>query len=167
MLKTIENTREKNKFNVVVIGYGNELRSDDGVGQRVADLVKTWELPNVYSLSVQQLTPEIVEILANVDIAIFVDAHSGIEQLQVSTLEPAYGAMTMGHISNPRMLLAIAQELYSSYPQTWLISIPAYNFFLGNYLSPVTEAGINDALRQIEYLIRIQQETTESFRNDC
>lgn len=141
---------------VLVIGYGNELRSDDGVGQRVADAVEAWGLPNVHSLSVHQLTPELAEILAQVDIAIFVDAYPGILQVQVSPLEPARVAVTSGHNSNPRVLLAIAQALYGYYPQTWLIAIPAHNFQIGNSLSPIAETGMAEALEQIDFLIRIQ-----------
>lgn len=163
----MQDTRNKNKLNVIVIGYGNELRSDDGVGQRVADAVQTWGLPNVHSLSVHQLTPELAEILAHVDIAIFVDAYPGIMEVQVSTLEPARIAVTNGHNSNPRVLLAIAQALYGYYPQTWLIAIPAHNFHLGNCLSPIAETGMAEALKQIDFLIRIQTQTTASFRNEC
>ncbi len=42
---------------VLVIGYGNTLRSDDGAGKRVAELVAEWQLLNVRSLLVHQLTP--------------------------------------------------------------------------------------------------------------
>ena len=31
----------------IVIGYGNDLRSDDGIGPRVANEVEAWGLPNV------------------------------------------------------------------------------------------------------------------------
>lgn len=64
----------------LIIGYGNELRSDDGVGQRVSDTVATWKLPNVRALSVFQLTPELTENLATVNVAIFVDAYPILEE---------------------------------------------------------------------------------------
>lgn len=32
---------------ILVIGYGNDLRSDDAVGQRVAQMIAVWNLSNV------------------------------------------------------------------------------------------------------------------------
>ena len=42
----------------LVIGYGNTLRGDDGVGVLVADALEGWNQA-VRTLSVQQLTPEL------------------------------------------------------------------------------------------------------------
>ena len=58
----------------LVIGYGNSLRSDDGIGVRVAEIVADWYLPEVRSLCLPQLTPELAADLAKVDLVIFVDA---------------------------------------------------------------------------------------------
>ncbi len=35
----------------LVVGYGNSLRSDDGIGMRIAEIVASWHLPEVRSLS--------------------------------------------------------------------------------------------------------------------
>jgi hydrogenase maturation protease len=63
-----------NLRSILVIGYGNSLRSDDEAGCRVADLVASWELPYVRSLTVHQLTPELAEPIAQSELTIFVDA---------------------------------------------------------------------------------------------
>ncbi|GAB4210505.1 MAG: hydrogenase maturation protease [Coleofasciculaceae cyanobacterium] len=146
-------------LNILVIGYGNTLRSDDGVGQAVAEAVKTWELPNVNSIAVHQLTPELVEPLASVDLAIFVDAYSANEEqdVQLCPLEPAASGWTIGHSSMPRALLAIALALYNYYPQAWLVAIPAKNFELGDSLSPLAQGGMEQALEVILRLIQAQK----------
>ena len=59
---------------ILVIGYGNTLRSDDGVGPRVAMAVASREWPGFNAIAVQQLTPELAEPLAAAELAIFVDA---------------------------------------------------------------------------------------------
>jgi Ni,Fe-hydrogenase maturation factor len=51
----------------IVIGYGNELLSDDAIGPRVANLINLWHLSHVQSLAVHQLTPELAANLANVN----------------------------------------------------------------------------------------------------
>ncbi len=43
---------------ILVIGYGNSLRSDDGVGPFVAEAVEALRLPGVHTLICQQLSPE-------------------------------------------------------------------------------------------------------------
>ena len=139
---------------ILIIGYGNTLRSDDGVGQAVAEAVKTTEF--VTSLAVHQLTPELAEPLANVDLAIFVDAYpaDAEQRVQVSPLAPADSGMMMGHTSSPQSLLAIAQILYNHYPQAWLVAIPGQNFELGTHLSPLVKQRVEQALEVIDRLIK-------------
>lgn len=87
---------------VLLIGYGNDLRSDDAAGLRVSDAIAqgaapfgsiaSWRLANVSTFCVHQLTPELAEILAKADIAIFVDAYPAIVQqdVQVCPIELAH-----------------------------------------------------------------------------
>ncbi|PIG92317.1 hydrogenase maturation protease [Gloeocapsopsis sp. IPPAS B-1203] len=146
--------------NVILIGYGNRLRNDDGVGQAVADAVAAWKLPHVRAIATHQLTPELVEMLATADLAIFSDAYStDTLQIQVQLLEPAPSRMITGHCCEPQMLLAIAQLLYGYCPSSWLVKIPAINFSLGDRFSTVAQHGMAQALKQIEFLI-LQQEVT-------
>lgn len=51
----------------LVISYGNQLRSDDGIGQQVSDEVERWNLPQVQVKSLHQLTPELADNLSKVD----------------------------------------------------------------------------------------------------
>lgn len=140
---------------VVVIGYGNTLRSDDGAGQQVATLVQQWDLPQVRSYPVHQLTPELAAEIATAQMAIFVDAYSESSTVQVHPLTDEVVATTnrLGHTSNPRSLLNLAKTLYGAAPAAWWVLIPAINFDFGEQLSPTTEAGIAVALEKIKQLI--------------
>jgi hydrogenase maturation protease len=141
---------------LLVIGYGNLLRSDDGVGQEIAKQVAAWRLPNVEAIAVHQLTPELIERLVMVDIAIFVDAYpvTATEQkIQIRPLELARSGITSGHWCEPQVLLAIAQALYSYRPQAFWVMVPGVNFELGECLSPIAQQGMEAALQAIEHLI--------------
>lgn len=46
---------------ILIVGYGNPIRGDDGVGQAVITEVEQWNLTNVRSLSLHQLTPEVAQ----------------------------------------------------------------------------------------------------------
>src|SRR5687767_15002380 len=66
--------QEMNASKLLVIGYGNTLRRDDGVGPRVAETVGALRLPGVRTLVCQQLSPEHAEPISQADAVVFVDA---------------------------------------------------------------------------------------------
>ncbi|ARV57956.1 hydrogenase maturation protease [Nostocales cyanobacterium HT-58-2] len=141
---------------ILLIGYGNELRSDDAVGQRVSDLIASWKLTNLSTLCVRQLTPELAELLTKFDVAIFVDAYlATMEQdVQVCPIELTDSSITMGHSSNPSYLLTLTKALYGHSLQAWWVIVPGMNFELGESLSPTAEQGIEIALQKINQLIK-------------
>jgi hypothetical protein len=64
---------------VLVLGYGNPLRSDDGLGWRVAvELFRANASPDVLVLPCHQLTPDLAETASLVETVIFLDcSHKG------------------------------------------------------------------------------------------
>lgn len=141
---------------ILVVGYGNPLRRDDGVGQETAKQIATWEMPNVEAIAVHQLTPELAEPLARVEVAIFIDAYPATaeQNIQVRPLELAKSGKTSGHWCEPQVLLAMTQALYDGHPQAWWVMVPGVDFGLGDSLSPVAKQGIESALQHIEQLIQ-------------
>ncbi|MBD2296046.1 hydrogenase maturation protease [Anabaena sphaerica FACHB-251] len=135
----------------IVIGYGNELRGDDAIGQQVAKAIKYWCLSSVQSLAVHQLTPELAEPLANAKLAIFVDAciNSQSNEVQVQSLSPSESKTVNAHIGDPRSLLALSEFLYGHSPPAWLVTVPGVNFDLSDRISPIAEKGIAIALVKI------------------
>jgi hydrogenase maturation protease len=144
-------------MNYLVIGYGNTLRSDDGAGQIVAEQVATWKLPNLRSLAVHQLTPELVEDIADVDTVIFVDAvissQQNSEKIEMKILECDNKYLNLGHVENPRSLLYLSKIVYNKSPLAYWILIPAINFEFGEEISSLTQQGITQALLAIKEII--------------
>ena len=64
---------------VLIIGYGNPLRTDDGLGwQAVQRLAASLKHAPVEALAVHQLTPELGESIRSAGLVIFIDAsHEG------------------------------------------------------------------------------------------
>lgn len=155
-------TNEAFPQDIIVIGYGNTLRSDDGAGQVVAEAVAAWGLPNVRSHSVHQLTPELAEPISTANLVIFVDAYPIKKTeyddeiaIQVQAIQPTETNEQIGHTANPRSLLALTQMVYGVSPSAWWILIPAINFEFGEQLSLITQNGIEAALEQINQLIQL------------
>jgi hydrogenase maturation protease len=143
-----------NHPSVLVIGYGNSIRGDDGLGPMVATQVEAWNLPQVKSLCLHQLTPEIAAELAIVKFAIFVDASiqtKFLELLPVKLIEKT--EIKWGHYLTPESLLGLTQQLYQTVPEAYLISVPGVNFELCDSLSQVAQEGVNQALQEIQQLI--------------
>jgi hydrogenase maturation protease len=152
---------------ILIIGYGNTLRGDDGAGQRVAEMVSEWGLDEVRSLSVHQLTPELAEPISTAKLAIFVDAYPDTDSqgLQVRRLEdPPPPPLKRGepegasggnfsHNCDPRSLLQMAKLLYGSAPPAWWLLVPAVNFDFGEDFSAVTAEGIVEVLSKIKELL--------------
>ena len=63
-----------NDRRVLILGYGNPGRQDDGLGPAIAEAVAAWELPNVMTDDPYQLNIEDAAALAEHDLVVFVDA---------------------------------------------------------------------------------------------
>ena len=83
----------------MVIGYGNTLRGDDGVGPRVAEAVAALALPGVRTLVCAQLSPEHADPVAQARTVIFVDAAvNAPREVQLRELEPADTSPRMAYV---------------------------------------------------------------------
>jgi hydrogenase maturation protease len=138
---------------LLVIGYGNTLRGDDGVGPRVAEAIEKLNLPGVRTLACQQLSPEYADPVSRAHTVVFVDAAvDAPREVQLRKLEPGETSQLMAHAADPRTMLALARDVFGHVPQAWWLTIPAMNLDFGEKLSPETEAGFHEALRLIQSL---------------
>lgn len=139
----------------LVVGYGNTLRSDDGVGVKVAAAVGELALPGVAVLACHQLTPELAEPISTARAVVFVDAAADDStEVQLRPLAPADGAQLMAHAADPRSLLAFAQQHFGRCPPAWWLTIPVENLNFGESLSPRAEQGRKAAVAHIQELQR-------------
>jgi len=141
---------------VLVAGYGNVLRGDDGAGWRVAEAVAERWGERVRVLMGQQPAPEWVPELAAADVAFLVDAtREALPGLCVRRLEPAVGRRLVdGHSLRPEHLLDLAGTLYGHVPESYLLLLPAESLDFGERLSPTTARAAADALRFLDRQLR-------------
>jgi hydrogenase maturation protease len=136
---------------VLVIGYGNPLRRDDGVGRRVAEAIASRCLPGVHALSAHQLAPEMAELLAHADRAIFVDARDAVPGARstVKLLDGSAGDLILDHVADPRALLALSRRVFGRCATSWLVTVPAEDFGFGEGLSATARRGAAEAIEAI------------------
>jgi hydrogenase maturation protease len=135
---------------VLVIGYGNTLRGDDGVGPRVAEAVGHLGLPGVRTLICPLLTPELADPISRAGKVIFVDAAMDTpHEVQWRNLEPNATSQIMAHAADPRTMLALARDVFGHVPQAWWLTIPAMDFGFGEELSPTVQRDFGVAVNKI------------------
>ncbi|HVY15132.1 MAG TPA: hydrogenase maturation protease [Rhodopila sp.] len=114
---------------ILVIGYGNPGRQDDGLGPAAAAEIGKVGWPNVTAADNYQLTIEDAIDLAAHDVVWFVDAAiSGDEACAVRRLVPAFDMPFTSHLLKPEALLAIADQQFGARPEAYLLSIRGYAF---------------------------------------
>jgi hydrogenase maturation protease len=114
---------------VLVIGYGNPGRGDDGLGPALAALVEAMGLPGVTVETDYQLTVDHAGMMAGFDVVIFADAMMGIEGPFRFFLVPSVAPGDLGsHQVSPEAALALARLLFGVEPQGWVLGIAGEAF---------------------------------------
>jgi hydrogenase maturation protease len=133
----------------LILGYGNTLRKDDGLGVYAALALASQPLPDdVEICTYQQLSPEISPLLAQMDYAIFIDAALALDGQKSGTintriLHPRTTQPSgITHHFDPETLLAMAETLYGHAPQATLFSVTAASFDLEEGLSPEVKVAL-------------------------
>jgi hydrogenase maturation protease len=142
---------------ILVFGYGNPDRQDDGVAWHVlVALAKRlgWHAPATFEEEFTpvngtpelrydlQLTPELAEVIAGYQRVCFIDAHTGNipDEISVVVVKGEYQRSPFTHHMTPATCLAMAQTLYGGSPQVLLVSVRGYEFGFVQNLSARTQA---------------------------
>lgn len=141
----------------LVVGVGNPLREDDGVGWRLAEALAQ---AGVEVHTCHQLLPELAAELSQVDLVLFADARAEGPAGQV-LLQPLVPSESPGysHHLDASGLLAWVRALYGCCPQAHLLSVAGASFGYCEGLSPAVEAALPLALQQAHALLCLEKET--------
>jgi len=142
---------------VLVIGIGNTLRGDDGVGPAVVERLEgdASLAPNVKTRTVHQLTPELAETIAAASRVVFVDASTTLPAGVVSTacVAPAESGDVGAHALTPSMLLAVSARVFGRAPEAFVVSIGVADVQTGETLSHEVQAAVAEAAGAVRGVI--------------
>lgn len=141
---------------ILLIGLGNPLREDDGLGPRVVEAVIAGGLPDdVRALVCHQLMPELAETMALATRVVLVDAAVDREpgHVSVERVEAALAAGPTTHHLTPAAIVALSAALYDGKAETWLVRVGGAAFETGQALSPMVEDALPEAARLVRSLI--------------
>ncbi len=145
----------------LIIGYGNPLRHDDGLGwQAIAELENRPEFSNTKLHGCHQLTPELAESVSKADRVIFVDASRTANpgELFWEKIALAFEAPRFTHEFTPATLLKLGKELYGVSPTAFVVGIGGESFEIGEGLSAKVLERIPELVEKISEL-RLDIET--------
>ena len=137
---------------ILIYAYGNPGRQDDGLGNRLVELLEPWisenGLNNVELDSNFQLNIEDADNIREKDIVVFVDASIlDIEDFQFDVVEPSEGRSEFSmHSASPAYVLALCNKLYNKFPETYILQIKGYEWEFQEGLSERAAKNLESAV---------------------
>ena len=140
---------------ILVLGYGNPLRSDDGLGWRVAvELFRANASPDVLVVPCHQLTPDLAETASLAETVVFVDCSRKGKpgEVRCEEVRSQSGPTPFTHDLSPAVLLDLAAELFGVCPKAYLFTICGERFEPGEEFS----ASVSSHYSALKAMIRRQ-----------
>jgi hydrogenase maturation protease len=147
---------------VLMIGYGNPDREDDGVAWHILrELTIKLGLHSLESYEDEfpesalidfafylQLTPEMAEDISAYKYVCFVDAHTGNipEPVRLIDVESEFQHSPFTHHLTPQSLLSMCETIYGKKPEAILLSVLGHRFLFSRELSEETAGLVPQAV---------------------
>jgi hydrogenase maturation protease len=134
---------------ILVYGYGNPGRGDDGLGPALAAALEGLNLPATTVESNYQLSVEDAAEVAVHDAVIFVDADLSCSvPFRFERVTPEKALSFSSHSVAPGALLALADELFGKKTEGYLLGIRGYEFNeFKETLSSLAQENLGEALK--------------------
>jgi hydrogenase maturation protease len=144
------NTGEHSTGRPLVVGIGQTLRGDDGIGWKVAERFEKIH-PNVASiLLAKPLLPEHAEPMSRASVVVLIDAAVGGATLRITdgpvSLINAALFHPITHAASIAEMIAYSEGLFGQAPPIALITIGVRQFELGEEISSEVAALIDPAV---------------------
>ncbi len=141
---------------VLVIGYGNPGRLDDGLGPALAEALAARAIPGLTVDADYQLVVEDAAAVAAFDVVIFADAAvEGREPFGFRPVEPGGELSFSSHSCEPEAVMAMAQRLFQANTRGYALGIRGYTFNeFGEGLSAAARDNLEAALAFVDGVIR-------------
>jgi len=124
---------DRNEPRILVFGYGNPGRQDDGAGvvfvDELSELTRSGERPWLAFDTNYQLNVEDALAVAKQDIVVFADAsRDQPEGYLFRRIRPSASVSFSTHAMSPESVLALSQELYGARSKAYLLTLRGYEW---------------------------------------
>ena len=137
---------------LLVYGFGNPGRQDDGLGPAFAEKVEKWALSegitHIVTDSNYQLNVEDAQLISEFDIVVFADASIEeqvktflFDRIEACDAEVKYTL----HAASPGYILELCHQMYQKFPDTWLMHIHGDEWDFKEGLTAKARQNLEDA----------------------
>ena len=141
----------------MIVGYGNRLRADDGLGWRAIELLADDQrVAGARLLGHHQLTPELAADFAEAALVVLIDADAGSPPGQVTVRQvvaSTAGGPLLSHHIDPPSLAALSHELYGRLPVVYVVGVGALALGEGDRISREIEAAMPRLLDTVAEIV--------------
>jgi len=147
--------------NVLVIGYGNPAREDDGIGPAAVEIIGKYGIDGITVDANYQPTVEDAAALAQHDYVVFIDASmTGEEPFTFSRLHPKHQMRFSSHSVEPEEVLWLAQDLFNARTEAYILGVRGYSFSM--FTENMTEKASENLKKALDFLVPVLK--TKFFR---
>ena len=146
--------------NILIYGYGNPGRQDDGLGVKLAEEIDNWakenNLDHIKTDINYQLNIEDAFLIKDFDLVIFADAtiEEDVSDFKITEVIPSEKTEFTMHAVSPAFILHLCQNLYKKYPETKLVHIKGYKWELKEGLTSSGQKNLNIAKPEVLKIIK-------------
>jgi hydrogenase maturation protease len=143
---------------ILIYGYGNPGRQDDGAGVILAEQIESWVheqgISSVSTDSNYQLNLEDAAAISEYDIVIFADASQAeINDFLFERLEPSASVEFTMHAVAPSFILHLCKQVFDRSPETYILHIKGYGWEFMKEMTEKAKANTNDAIQFLKNFI--------------
>ncbi|MCK5687481.1 hydrogenase maturation protease [bacterium] len=147
------------KNSILLIGFGNPGRLDDGLGPIFAEKFSEYKLQNVTIDSDYQLVIDDAADIAKHDIVVLVDAATnGREPFYFEKIVPESAMSFSSHSVSPPALLSMAHDLFDAETVGYLLGIRGYEF--NEYCEKLSPKAISNMEEALVFLKQVVVESS-------
>lgn len=155
---------------ILVYGYGNPGRQDDGLGIALVDKLEEWVAENqVADIAFDnnyQLNIEDAEVISNQDLVIFADAsEEDIDDFCLSVVDGDGKLAFTTHSASPAYVVKLCQELFQREPLVMLLHIKGYEWDFREGLSTQAAENLKAAFKYMTSILEEPETAAASLDN--
>ncbi|MEA3479982.1 MAG: hydrogenase maturation protease [Bacteroidota bacterium] len=139
---------------ILIYGYGNPGRQDDGLGNEFVNRMEQWAsdlgLENFQFESNYQLNIEDAEAISDKDLVIFADAsEEEIEDFCISKVDESTKVAFTTHAASPGYIVKLCTELFNKNPLVLLLHIKGYQW---EFKEEISDQASDNLDKAFEYM---------------
>jgi hydrogenase maturation protease len=151
----------------LVIGYGDPLRSDAGLGWKACEqLSRAVNQDEVEIVCYRKLQPELAERVAKASSVVFIDACTDGPAGEIAVVKmTATGRVPSPQttVIDPYTLLTCAKQWYGHCPPAVMVRVTGECFGVGTQLTPEVAAILPGVVERVRAMVTMTRNESEAF----